>query len=137
MMVWKHDGFGEYTVKSGYRALSNKLTKNFTSISPNADVYRDFYKSLWGTYILAKIKIHIWRLMNDLLPHYCNLKRRSLRVEAVCLLCKVDLEDSGHLLWSCSILQSVWASFQIKIPGFEEQSGGKHRFVLNFSSTDD
>ncbi|KAH1065449.1 hypothetical protein J1N35_030436 [Gossypium stocksii] len=102
------------------------------SLNPNA--YGDFYKTLWALFIPTKIKIHVWRSMNDLLPHFTNLMRRTLRIEAVCPLCKAGLEDSDHLLWSCSILQSVWDSLQIKPPVFEEQLCGKQRFVSTFSS---
>ncbi|KAH1121047.1 hypothetical protein J1N35_004207 [Gossypium stocksii] len=94
MMVWKYEGSGEYTVKSGYRVLSTELLQNHASTFPTDDDYRGFYKSLWNMYIPMKIKIHIWRLINDLLPHYYNLARRSFSVEVVCPFCKVDPEDS-------------------------------------------
>ncbi|KAH1082755.1 hypothetical protein J1N35_022516 [Gossypium stocksii] len=89
MMVWKYEGSGKYIVKSGYRVLSTKLLQNHTSTFPTDDDYKGFYKSLWNMYILAKIKIHIWRLINDLLPHYYNLAWRSLSVEVVYPFCKM------------------------------------------------
>ncbi|MBA0755152.1 hypothetical protein Gogos_021660 [Gossypium gossypioides] len=58
MLVWKYEGSGEYTVKSG-----------------------------------------------------------SLCEEAVCPLCKVELENSEHLLWSCGVLQGVKFSMP-KLLGF-------------------
>ncbi|KAK5839304.1 hypothetical protein PVK06_008080 [Gossypium arboreum] len=115
MLVWKYEGLGEYTMKSGYQALSTELLQINTYTSSNCVDYRGFYKSLWSLNILGKIKIHIWRLINGLLPHFCNLARRSLSTDVVCPLCKVDLEDSGHLLWNCELLQSVWASLQIQL----------------------
>ncbi|KAH1057123.1 hypothetical protein J1N35_035188 [Gossypium stocksii] len=57
MMVWKHEGSREYTVKSGYRALSNELVKESTLISTNANAYRDFYKFLWGIFMVNEL----WR----------------------------------------------------------------------------
>ncbi|KAH1072683.1 hypothetical protein J1N35_025011 [Gossypium stocksii] len=107
MLVWKYEGSREYTVKSRYRALPTELLQNHTFICPNYVDYRGFYKSLWNLNILAKIKIHIWRLINDLLPHFCNLAQRSLIVDVVCPLCKVEREDSGHLLWSYDFLNGV------------------------------
>ncbi|KAL1143456.1 hypothetical protein V6Z11_A11G161800 [Gossypium hirsutum] len=137
MVVWKYEGSGEYTVKSAYPVLSTEVLQNHSSTSPNTDGYRDFYKSLWSLNIPAKIKIHIWRLINNLLPHFCNLARRSLRVDVVCSLCKVDQEDSGHLMWSCDILQSVWASFQVKLQDFGELLCYKQRFINTFSTAND
>lgn len=58
-------------------------------------------------------RINIWN--DPWLPHFCNLARRSLSTDVVCPLCKVDLEDSGHLLWNCELLKSVWASLQIQL----------------------
>ncbi|KAK5802174.1 hypothetical protein PVK06_029757 [Gossypium arboreum] len=58
MLVWKYEGSGEYTVKSGYRVLSTELLQTYSSTSPNTDCYRDFYKSLWSLNIPVKIKIH-------------------------------------------------------------------------------
>lgn len=132
MLVWKYEGSGEYTVKSRYRALSTELLQNHTYTSSNCVDYRGFYKSLWNLNILVKIKIHIWRLINDLLPHFCNLAKRSLFVDVVCPLCKVEMEDSGHLLWSCDFPQSVWATLQIQLQDFSELSNYKHRFIQNF-----
>ncbi|KAG8486532.1 hypothetical protein CXB51_020001 [Gossypium anomalum] len=115
ILVWKYEGSGEYTVKSGYRVLSTELLQNHSYISPNSVDYKGFYNSLWNLNIPAKIKIHIWRLINDLVPHLCNLAWRFLTADVVCPLCKIDLEDFGHLLWSCDMLQFVWASLQIRL----------------------
>ncbi|KAG8499204.1 hypothetical protein CXB51_005655 [Gossypium anomalum] len=62
---------------------------------------------------------------------------RSLSIDVVCPLCKVEMEDSGHLLWSCDFLQSVWASLQIQLQDFGELTSYKHRFIQNFSITSD
>lgn len=59
MLVWKHEGSGEYTVKSGYRVLSTELLQKNTFIFPNDANYKDFYKALWNMLTPAKIKIHI------------------------------------------------------------------------------
>ncbi|KAG8484742.1 hypothetical protein CXB51_023731 [Gossypium anomalum] len=93
MLVWKYEGSGEYTVKSG--------------------------------------------LINDLLPHFYNLAQRSLSIDVGCPLCKVEMEDSGHLLWSCDFLQSVWASLQIQLQDFSELTSYKHHFIQNFSVASD
>lgn len=107
MLVWKFEGSGEYTVKSGYQVLTTEHLQNTISTTTNVDDYNDFYKSLWALHIPKKVRIHIWRLFNNFLPHFCNLARRTLSVEVICPLCKADSEDSDHLMWSCDILQRV------------------------------
>ncbi|KAG8485814.1 hypothetical protein CXB51_019151 [Gossypium anomalum] len=132
IMVWKYEGSGEYTVKSRYRVLSIEHIQNATDTSPNGDEYNEFYKSLWAIHIPAKIKIHIWRLFNNFLPHFYNLARKTLGVEIVCPLCKKDSEDADHLMWSCTILQSVWASLNITVLSFGALKSCKIRFANTF-----
>ncbi|KAA3468935.1 reverse transcriptase [Gossypium australe] len=118
-LVWKYDGSGEYSVKSGYRALMT------TAISPMPNcaiegTYNSFYKLLWALKLPGKVKIHVWRLFNNLLPHASNLARRMVITETACPLCRAELEDSNHLMWSCGVLQSVWTHLLVPIPVIEE-----------------
>ncbi|KAK5775961.1 hypothetical protein PVK06_043917 [Gossypium arboreum] len=103
--MMKYEGSGEYSVKSGYRVLATDYLQNINYINSTADIYKIFYKSLWSINISEKIKIHIWRLLNNYLPHYSNILLRKLRNDSVCPLCKEASEDIDHLLWSCSLLQ--------------------------------
>ncbi|KAA3488137.1 reverse transcriptase [Gossypium australe] len=135
-LVWKYEGSGDYTVKSGYRVLATSLVQT-NSYSSNEDGYKDFYKALWSLNISEKTKIHNWRLFNNLLPHFSNLARRLLSVDTVCLLCKVELEDANHLLWSCGTLQGIWSYFQVKIPDFEDSTCCKMRLAKTFSTADE
>ncbi|MBA0731459.1 hypothetical protein Golax_022779 [Gossypium laxum] len=137
MIVWKHEGFGEYIVKSGYRVLTTAYLQNTTHTSSNDNDYKEFYQALWSLNIPEKIKIHSWRLVNNLVPHFGNLARKTLCVEVICSLCKADLEDSDHLMLSCGTLQCVWASLQVKIPSFEALLCYKNHFVRTFSAADE
>lgn len=137
MMVWKYEGSGEYIVKSGYKALSTEwLQKNFPII-PDETYQQNFYKALWILHIPEKIKIHIWRLFNNLLSHFCNLAKSYLCTEIVCPLCKIARENSDNLLWSYGILQSVWDYLQIKLLSLEELTCCKLHFFHSFIATDE
>ncbi|KAA3479280.1 reverse transcriptase [Gossypium australe] len=135
-LVWKYEGSRVYIVKSGYRVLATYFIQTNT-YSPNEDVYKEFYKALWSLNILEKIKIHNWRLFNNLLPHFGNLARSMLSVDSACPLCKVELEDSNHLLWFCDTLQCVWSHLQVKIPVFEDSLCSKMHFARTFSTADE
>ncbi|KAA3489989.1 reverse transcriptase [Gossypium australe] len=137
LMVWKYEGSGEYTVKSGYRVLFSEHIQNTSDTSPDGEDYTEFYKSLWTLHIPTKVKIHIWRMFNNFLPHFCNLARRTLSVETVCPLCKKDPEDADHLMWSCELLQYVWTSLNIKVPSFEVLISCKTRFANTFSAAEE
>ncbi|KAH1064652.1 hypothetical protein J1N35_029639 [Gossypium stocksii] len=61
---------------------------------------------------------------------------RILSVEVICPLYKEGPGDSGHLMWSCRILQHVWASLQIKIAPSNCSSSCNTRYVNTFSAAD-
>ncbi|MBA0638534.1 hypothetical protein Godav_025025 [Gossypium davidsonii] len=136
-LVWKHEGSGEYSVKSGYRALNTDYLRDSTYRSSFGEDYKVFYNTLWSLNILGKIKIHISTLVNNLVPHFGNLARRTFCAAVSCPLCKEELEDSDHLLWYCSILQRVWALLTVQIPSFEDSVGHILRFVKMFSAADE
>ncbi|KAA3481323.1 reverse transcriptase [Gossypium australe] len=73
----------EYTVKSGYQVLNTNCLQTSTDRDSNDDDYKDFYNALWYLNIPEKIKIHNWRVFNDMLPHLSNLARRTLVVDIV------------------------------------------------------
>ncbi|KAA3467359.1 reverse transcriptase [Gossypium australe] len=135
-LVWKHEGSEVYIVKSGYRALATSVDLP-TALCSNEEDYENFYKSLWPLNIPEKIKIHVWKLFNNLLPHSSNLVKRMLAVESVCPLCRVELEDSSHLMWSCGVLKCVWSHLQVQIPVLEESWCSKKRLAHTFSTADE
>ncbi|MBA0753339.1 hypothetical protein Gogos_021872, partial [Gossypium gossypioides] len=107
MLVWKHEGSGEHTVRSGYRVLITEYLQSNLHTSTRDEEYKEFYMDLWASKIPVKIKIHVWRLFNNLVPHYGNLARRTLCKEIVCPLCKEELENTEHLLWNKLVHEGV------------------------------
>ncbi|KAA3457689.1 reverse transcriptase [Gossypium australe] len=143
-LVWKYEGTRVYTVKSGYRVLTtSNVLPNSTSASLSITSeategwQKDFYTSLWPLHVPEKIKIHIWRLFNNLVPHYGNLKRRKLVMNPVCPLCRDAIEDSNHLMWSCGVLKSVWIQLHVQVPTFEASWSGQKCFATIFSAADE
>ncbi|KAA3475259.1 reverse transcriptase [Gossypium australe] len=98
VLVWRHDNTGVYTVKSGYRELQ----------------------------LPSKIKIHLWRLTRNYVPHRCNLNKRKLTLEVACPLCKSAPEDSEHLLWSCEVLRRIWNLLDLHVDLDSDTSDGKN-----------
>ncbi|KAA3471347.1 reverse transcriptase [Gossypium australe] len=98
--------------------------------------FTDFYKDLWGLNTPSKIKIHVWRLFNNWIPHYCNLAKMKLSAESLCPLCKEEMENLNHLLWSCRVLRQVWAYFQIRTYQFENFVDSKVCFTRFFTAAE-
>ncbi|KAA3459595.1 reverse transcriptase [Gossypium australe] len=101
-------GPGVYTVKSGYKVLLSGRPQFASYNMINDGILNKFYKLLWELQVPSKIKIHLWRLTRNYVPHFCNLYRRKLIVDVACPLCRSAPEDSEHLLWSCDVLRSIW-----------------------------
>ncbi|KAA3486702.1 reverse transcriptase [Gossypium australe] len=135
-LVWKFEGSGVYSVRSGYRPLATSLVRTSVYNSSNED-FKDFYKGLWGLNVPSKTKIHVWRLFNNLIPHSCNLVKRKLAVDSACPLCKGDLENLNHLLWSSGILRQFMLNTLYRTIGRPPEDGVvKINFDASFQSND-
>ncbi|KAK5813218.1 hypothetical protein PVK06_028666 [Gossypium arboreum] len=133
MLVWRHDASGEYSVKSGYRSLLSKKTQ-FTNSNLNTnDNSKLLYKSLWELQLPSKIKIHMWRLLNDYVPDFLNLARRELRVDTGCRLCKEAPKDIHHILWSYNVLRHLWHLLNLVLDTRMNTSEGRTQFVDIYS----
>ncbi|MBA0692895.1 hypothetical protein Goari_010419 [Gossypium aridum] len=104
-----------------------------TVISEN---YRKIFTSVWDLQILAKIKIHLWHLLKNYVPHFTNLVQRRLRANSVCPLCKSEPEDSHHMLWYYSVLRQLWFLLNLSLNFGVFTSDGKTNFVSAFLAMD-
>ncbi|XP_057793433.1 uncharacterized protein LOC131010054 [Salvia miltiorrhiza] len=94
---------GIFTVKVAYKALSNGASdhqsKNLNSPSFGTLRHR------------IRQKTTAWRIMDGRLATCDNLLKRQVSVpitETVCALCKLQLEDTNHLFFSCQKTTEIW-----------------------------
>ncbi|KAK8532528.1 hypothetical protein V6N12_053966 [Hibiscus sabdariffa] len=81
-LVWRYDGAGCYTVsiKSGYRLL-REGTPNVSGMSASSSLHLSkFFSELWAITLPAKVKITMWRIVNNFMPTFDNLRGRRLVV---------------------------------------------------------
>ncbi|KAK9012698.1 hypothetical protein V6N11_040737 [Hibiscus sabdariffa] len=97
-LVWRYDGSGKYTVKSGYQLLrlaySNPLSGPVNSVVD----YSRFYSDLWSVVLPAKVKVAMWKICNNYLPTFVNMQLRKLNVDNCCLFCKSAAESVEHIM---------------------------------------
>ncbi|GJW28107.1 RNA-directed DNA polymerase, eukaryota [Tanacetum coccineum] len=64
----------------------------------------------WCKVIPRKVKIYMWRLFLDRLPHRLNLSLRGLDIDSImCPLCNNHVESNAHVFFSCDIARDVWS----------------------------
>ncbi|MBA0701679.1 hypothetical protein Goari_022091, partial [Gossypium aridum] len=94
--------------------------------------YSKTFTSIWDLQILAKIKIHLWRLLKNYVPRFMNLVKKRLRADSACPLCKSEPEDSHHILWYCSVLWQLWFQLNLVVDFGAFTSDGIANFVSAF-----
>ncbi|KAL0730568.1 hypothetical protein Bca4012_026661 [Brassica carinata] len=71
-----------------------------------------------------KIRIFLWKALNEALPVAVLINRRGMKVDDRCQLCGVTGEDINHVFFGCSFVRQVWALSNIPSPqhGFHSSS---------------
>ncbi|KAK8976633.1 hypothetical protein V6N11_057233 [Hibiscus sabdariffa] len=105
-IIWRLEGSGCYTVKSGYRLLQNASPAIASHIS-------GFFTAVWSVELPPKVRIIMWRVANNFLPTYDNLQRRRLVVSNICPFCDSPGETVVHLMRDCALSNQPLAAFNL------------------------
>nr|POF24578.1 putative ribonuclease h protein [Quercus suber] len=106
-IFWPHNADGSYSVRSGYRLLSEDDSKDSPSVSDLAPTKR-LWKGIWGLKVPNRVKTFMWRAGTDSLPSKMNLLKRKVLSNDLCPDCKLESESSFHALWTCRVVALVW-----------------------------
>ncbi|KAK8549477.1 hypothetical protein V6N13_027229 [Hibiscus sabdariffa] len=131
-IIWRLEGSGCYTVKSGYRLLQNASPAIASHIS-------GFFTAVWSVELPPKVRIIMWRVANNFLPTYDNLQRRRLVVSNICPFCDSPGETVVHLMRDCALSNQPLAAFNLgpsHVLGEEPWIDWLASFFLNLSVND-
>ncbi|XP_075636584.1 uncharacterized protein LOC142608791 [Castanea sativa] len=106
-LVWSFNRSGVYTVKSGYKLLSQEVK---VSDFKAQGVDNEVWKMVWGLKVQNKIKNFIWRAIRNSILMKSNLVKRKILIDDSCDHYHHDLENVLHALWQCPLLDPVWNS---------------------------
>ncbi|KAK8669557.1 hypothetical protein V6N13_106985 [Hibiscus sabdariffa] len=106
-LVWRYDGLGSYTVKSGYRLLNGELNAALLLSADSGVNFSRFYAALWSSNLPPKVNIAMWRIINNYMPTLVNLRFRQLTVDVCCPLCKSTEESIEHIMRECAFVKQI------------------------------
>ncbi|CAN1849725.1 Putative ribonuclease H protein At1g65750 [Linum perenne] len=89
--VWHYSKNGEYTVKSGYHVLLERVV-------PMAHLrVEGGWNDIWQLQQLPRVRVMMWRLARDVLPTQERLGRRGMYISDMCGVCGSGSETNWHL----------------------------------------
>ncbi|KAL4290639.1 hypothetical protein GQ457_14G002490 [Hibiscus cannabinus] len=99
-IIWRFDGSGCYTAKSGYRLLMDDQCGN--SEGADSSLSR-FYIALWRANVPSKIKITMWKIANGTVAHLlrdCDFANQLVRSLGLPVSSRSVVESWQHWLAS-------------------------------------
>ncbi|CAN0916153.1 Putative ribonuclease H protein At1g65750 [Linum grandiflorum] len=100
--VWHYSKYGEYTVRSAYRLLLERVGDMETLRCEGE------WTKLWALKLPPKIKHFVWRVGRDVLPTRRKLQERHVTVPGECGTCATGIEDAWHLFLACDFANECW-----------------------------
>jgi hypothetical protein len=115
---------GDFLYQIGQSSSSGeeKLMKGIAESSTSCDDHRGRL-ALWDVQVLGKIKIHMWRLVENGLAFGTELSPRRIKDGVFCLACG-RTEDLVHRFWTCPHFVSAW-TYLADLTGFVAQTLSK------------
>ncbi|CAN1146725.1 Putative ribonuclease H protein At1g65750 [Linum perenne] len=101
--IWHFGKKGQYTVRSCYRLIMERLAPREHLYSPGPWV------ALWDIQAPPRLRCFAWRVARGVLPTRMALEGRHLYVPSECGICQQDLEHSWHLFLQCPFAQRCWS----------------------------
>ncbi|KAL4333615.1 hypothetical protein GQ457_07G012700 [Hibiscus cannabinus] len=107
--IWRPDGSGDYSMKSGYQLLRDDLL-SLTGLNSHSlsTIFSKFYSEMCDVNIPSKIKINMWRIANNFLPTFENLQSRRLNVINTFPFCLSSSESVEHVMRDCSFIHQFF-----------------------------
>ncbi|XP_019427157.1 PREDICTED: uncharacterized protein LOC109335477 [Lupinus angustifolius] len=95
-LAWSHSIDGTLKKKEAY------------IFTKPAQPQHNWCKHVWSISIPPSKSFLTWRLYNNRMPTYENLKTRGMALGSICNLCWTSEETSNHLFFQCSLATGIW-----------------------------
>jgi len=112
--MWMYLDIGDYTVKTGYRAIQQWKT-NRDQGSSNSEMMESIWKKVWGLDTIPMHRMLIWRILNNALPVRDSLEKKGINCSLLCPRCKAGIETIDHLFRKCELTKRNFFGSQLGI----------------------
>ena len=109
VLIWPFNPDGIYTVKSGYKFLSEEHIGRQPGPF-EIEALKSLWKKIWGLNVPNKVKHLVWRACKDSLPIKANLVRRKIITIGTCDSCKMHQKHAIHALLHYPDLKPLWCT---------------------------
>ncbi|KAL3622530.1 hypothetical protein CASFOL_033941 [Castilleja foliolosa] len=102
-LLWSPSKSGKFSTRSAY-LLSQSA--RFPPLINNDDFN---WKNLWSCKLHNRLKLLLWRIVNNIIP--CRAKLNCLFTinDTSCLFCNASMESVDHLFLLCPYIQQIWS----------------------------
>ncbi|XP_026384999.1 uncharacterized protein LOC113280607 [Papaver somniferum] len=125
---WLLTKSGVFSVKSMYNKLTERTVNHYNLGQPDS-----FWKNLWDLNVSQRIKIFIWKCLQDALSTNLKLSAFMEDVQPNCSFGCNMVESVEHLFISCPYAKSVWAEEPFPVTLNIHTSTSFFRYLQGFS----
>lgn len=113
-MIWQCTRNGEYSVRSAYHLAKEKYEVDKGSCS-NRDRTKQLWRAIWNIDAPRAVKVFLRKTCSEILPTRDKLFNKSNTPDPLCPIYNLEVETTGHILWSCPSARDVWTECSRKI----------------------
>lgn len=106
-----------FNIKSAYYVARELLSKPL----PNRGARNPIWHAIWSSNLIPRIKLFLWKIPHNILPHSIALQSRGIEVDIACKVCGGFEDSNMHILLFCVFARSVWS---IILPNFDDYLDG-------------
>uniref|UniRef100_A0A803PM29 CCHC-type domain-containing protein n=1 Tax=Cannabis sativa TaxID=3483 RepID=A0A803PM29_CANSA len=131
-IIWHHETTGIYTVKSGYILASKFADQEAPSVSSHST---HLWKQFWKLNIPSKVRIFLWKVVQECLPVAAILQKCHIAGSAICSLCRGNNESIFHALFLCKRAKKVWRGSSFSLDRIIHESSNFKDLFFKASET--
>lgn len=118
------------TVKSSDYQIRNQNHQARVEVSTSEGIPDSIWKIIWSAEIPQKIKVFLWKVMNNCLPVGENLWKRKITQSPIYPFCRTEPETVEHTFLFCDWTRLVWLGVQIQCIPRREEVRSIHQWIL-------